>query len=36
VLHAEGNEQRPGSVRVSRLAAVQRMYGLIKFYRYHP
>ena len=36
VLHAEGNEQHLGSVRVSRLAAVQRMYGLIKFYRYQP
>lgn len=34
VLHAEGNQDHPGSVRVSRLAVVQRAYGLIKFYRY--
>lgn len=36
VLHAEGSEEHPGSVRVSRLRAVQQMYGLIKFYRYAP
>lgn len=36
VLHAEGSEDHHGSVRVSRLRAVQQMYGLIKFYRYAP
>ncbi|KQP02448.1 NlpC/P60 family protein [Pseudorhodoferax sp. Leaf265] len=34
VLHSEGSQDHPGSVRVSRLAVVQRAYGEIKFYRY--
>lgn len=36
VLHSEGSEDHPGSVRLSRLVAVQRLYGQIKFYRYTP
>jgi hypothetical protein len=36
VLHSEGSDEAPGSVRVSRLAAVRRMYGEIRFYRYAP
>ena len=36
VLHSEGSDEHPGSVRLSRLAAVQRVYGDIKFYRYNP
>lgn len=36
VLHSEGSDNHPGSVRLSRLAAVQRVYGDIKFYRYNP
>lgn len=36
VLHAEGSAEHPGSVRVSRLEAVRRVYGHIKFYRYSP
>lgn len=34
VLHSEGSEERPGSVRVTRLAAMVRLYGELKFYRY--
>jgi cell wall-associated NlpC family hydrolase len=34
VLHSEGNPERPGNVRVSRLATVRRLYGEIRFYRY--
>lgn len=34
LLHAEGSEDHPGSVRVSRLAAVERVYGSLKFYRH--
>ena len=36
LLHAEGNEGVAGSVRASRLAAVQRVYGALRFYRYSP
>ena len=36
VLHSEGSDEHPGSVRLSRLAAVQRVYGDIKFYKYTP
>jgi len=36
VIHSEGSDQVGGSVRVSRLAAVRRMYGTIVFYRYAP
>lgn len=34
VLHSEGSPDHPGSVRVSRLAAVQRIYGQTRFYRH--
>lgn len=34
VLHSEGGEEIPGGVRVSRLEAVRRLHGLIRFYRY--
>ena len=34
VIHAEGSEEHPGSVRVSRLAALVRIYGELRFYRY--
>lgn len=37
VLHAEGSEDIPGSVRVTRLAALRRVYGEdVRFYRYQP
>lgn len=36
VLHSEGSEERGGSVRVTRLSAMQRLYGALKFYRYAP
>lgn len=36
VLHAEGSEEISGSVRVTRLAALQRVYGELRFYRYTP
>lgn len=36
VLHSEGSDEHPGNVRLSRLAAVRRVYGDIKFYRYNP
>lgn len=36
VLHSEGSEDHPGSVRVTRLAAVIRAYGEIRYYRYQP
>ena len=36
LLHSEGSEDHPGSARVSRLAAVARIHGQIKFYRYVP
>lgn len=36
LLHSEGSETKPGGVRVSRLAAIARMYGAIRFYRYEP
>ncbi|URI08775.1 NlpC/P60 family protein [Aquincola tertiaricarbonis] len=34
VLHAEGSVDHPGNVRVSRLSAVERVYGALRFYRY--
>lgn len=34
VLHAEGSDDRPGRVRVSRLGAVEAVYGAVRFYRY--
>lgn len=36
VLHAEGSDEHPGSVRLSRLRAVAQVYGEIRFYRYAP
>jgi len=36
VLHSEGSQGHPGSVRVSRLAAIRKIYGDLKFYRYSP
>ena len=36
VLHSEGSQDYPGSVRATRLAAMQRAYGDILFYRYSP
>lgn len=35
-IHSEGSEEVPGSVRVTRIAALQRAYGQIKLYRYTP
>lgn len=34
LLHSEGSDKKPGGVRISRLAAIERMYGEIRFYRY--
>jgi cell wall-associated NlpC family hydrolase len=34
VLHAEGNDRTPRSVRVSTLRAVATVYGAMRFYRY--
>lgn len=36
VLHAEGSEEKPGSVRVTRLSVMRKVYGSLKFYRYAP
>jgi cell wall-associated NlpC family hydrolase len=36
VLHSEGSDEHPGSVRVSRLEAMRRVYGEVRFYRYAP
>jgi hypothetical protein len=36
VLHSEGSAEHPGSVRVTRLAALRRCYGEIRFYRLEP
>ncbi len=36
VLHSEGSDERSGSVRVTRLAALARVYGELRFYRYAP
>lgn len=33
VLHAEGSDEHPGSVRVTRLSVIRRVYGEIRFYR---
>lgn len=33
VLHAEGSETRPGSVRLTRLSAMTRLYPDMRFYR---
>lgn len=34
LLHSEGSEDHPGAARVSRMTAVSRVYGDLKFYRY--
>lgn len=34
LLHAEGDESRPGSVRVTRLAVLERTRADLRFYRY--
>lgn len=34
VLHSEGDEVRGGSVRLTRLAAMRRLYADLRFYRY--
>lgn len=34
VLHAEGSHERGGSVKVSRLDAIRRLYGDVRFYRH--
>jgi len=36
VLHSEGSQDHPGSVRITRLAAMRRAYGELRFYRYDP
>lgn len=36
VLHSDGTENRPGSVRLTRLSTMQRMYADLRFYRYVP
>lgn len=36
LLHAEGDEQRGGRVKVTRLAAMRRLYPDLRFYRYDP
>lgn len=36
LLHAEGSPDRPGSVRISRLQLVSRLYGDLRFYRRLP
>jgi cell wall-associated NlpC family hydrolase len=36
LLHSEGSEDRPGNVRITRLAVMRRTYGDILFYRYSP
>ena len=34
VLHSEGSPERPGNVRVTRLAVMRRAYGDLKYYKY--
>lgn len=36
VLHCEGSPDMPGSVRMTRMRALQRVYGEIRCYRYSP
>lgn len=36
LLHAEGSPDHPGSVRISRLTLVRRVYGELKFYHRAP
>lgn len=35
-LHCDGSEEKPGSVRITTVSALYRMYGHIKLYRYTP
>lgn len=36
LLHCDGNEQMAGGVRINTIEAVQKIYGEIRFYAYHP
>lgn len=36
LLHAEGDVDRPGSVRVTRLVVIARLFPDLRFYRYAP
>jgi cell wall-associated NlpC family hydrolase len=36
VLHSEGCQETPGNVRMTRMRALERIYGEIRFYRYEP
>lgn len=36
LLHAEGDEERGGRVKVTRLAVMQRLFHNLRFYRYSP
>lgn len=36
LLHCDGNETNPGGVRINTIEAVQKLYGEIRFYAYHP
>lgn len=36
MLHSEGTENTPGNVRITRLSAMQRAYGDLRFYTYTP
>jgi cell wall-associated NlpC family hydrolase len=33
VLHAEGSPEHPGNVRITRAAAIERVYGPMRYYR---
>lgn len=35
-IHSEGSEAEPGSVRITRVSTLHRMYGHIKLYRHAP
>lgn len=36
ILHCAGNLNMPGNVRIDRIKAIERIYGKVKFYDYHP
>jgi cell wall-associated NlpC family hydrolase len=36
VLHSEGSQEMPGNVRMTRMRALERVYGCIRCYRYEP
>jgi cell wall-associated NlpC family hydrolase len=36
VLHADGAQDRPGSVRITSIRALRRLHGDLRFYRYEP